>query len=154
MSLNLGLSLSVGWSLGVASDLRVRALVAAVLAVTGGAIATDHSRGVSGNLLGIGLVQVSNLAFAAGQVWYRRLRARHFADNPASGRVLRKLGFVPAGTGETVSAARTIAAASLSASTARQATTRRPAATAGRRFSPAPPMRASSSGRCGMSTPI
>ena len=56
--------------------LRVRALVAAVLAVTGGAIATDHSRGVSGNLLGIGLVQISNLAFAAGQVWYRRLRAR------------------------------------------------------------------------------
>lgn len=55
--------------------LRVRALLAAVLAVTGAAFATDHSRGVSGNLLGIGLVQVSNLAFAAGQVWYRRLRA-------------------------------------------------------------------------------
>ena len=41
----------------------------------------------------------------------RRLRARHFADNPASGRVLRKLGFIPAGTGETLSAARMIAAA-------------------------------------------
>ncbi len=28
-----------------------------------------------------------------------RLHAWHFADNPASGRVLRKLGFAPAGTG-------------------------------------------------------
>ena len=28
---------------------------------------------------------------------HRRLRARHFADNPASGRVLRKLGFAPTG---------------------------------------------------------
>jgi len=42
-----------------------------------------------------------------------RLRARHFADNPASGRVLRKLGFRPAGTGETHSAARSIAAADI-----------------------------------------
>lgn len=54
--------------------LRWRALVAAVFAVAGAAFATDHSRGLSGNLLGIGLVQVSNLAFAAGQVWYRRIR--------------------------------------------------------------------------------
>lgn len=28
---------------------------------------------------------------------YRRVRADHFADNPASGRVLRKCGFVPTG---------------------------------------------------------
>lgn len=28
---------------------------------------------------------------------HRQLRARHFADNPASGRVLRKLGFAPTG---------------------------------------------------------
>ena len=42
-----------------------------------------------------------------------RLRARHFADNPASGRVLRKLGFVPVGAGATLSAARTIAAADI-----------------------------------------
>lgn len=28
---------------------------------------------------------------------YRRLHAGHFIDNPASGRVLRKLGFVPTG---------------------------------------------------------
>jgi drug/metabolite transporter (DMT)-like permease len=54
--------------------LRLRALGAALLAVTGAAFVTDRSRGLSGNLVGIGLVQVSNLAFAAGQVWYRRLR--------------------------------------------------------------------------------
>ncbi|MFS0771720.1 GNAT family N-acetyltransferase [Sphingomonas sp. 1P08PE] len=36
-----------------------------------------------------------------------RLSARHFADNPASGRVLRKLGFRPTGdAGQTHSAAR------------------------------------------------
>ncbi len=29
---------------------------------------------------------------------YRRLSAAHFTDNPASGRVLRKIGFVPTGT--------------------------------------------------------
>jgi drug/metabolite transporter (DMT)-like permease len=55
--------------------LRWRALAAALLAVAGAAFVTDSSQGISGNLLGIGLVQVSNLAFAAGQVWYRRLRA-------------------------------------------------------------------------------
>ncbi len=55
--------------------LRPRALGAALLAVAGAAFVTDRSRGLSGNLVGIGLVQVSNLAFAAGQVWYRRLRA-------------------------------------------------------------------------------
>ena len=35
-----------------------------------------------------------------------RLTASHFADNPASGRVLRKLGFRPTGTAELHSSAR------------------------------------------------
>jgi RimJ/RimL family protein N-acetyltransferase len=38
---------------------------------------------------------------------HRRVRAGHFADNPASGKVLRKLGFVPTGRpGQRFSAAR------------------------------------------------
>lgn len=55
--------------------LRGRALGAAGLAVVGAGFVTDHSTGLTGNLTGILLVQVSNFAFAVGQVWYRRLRA-------------------------------------------------------------------------------
>ena len=34
----------------------------------------------------------------ARMLGHQRLVASHFLDNPASGRVLRKLGFVPTGT--------------------------------------------------------
>lgn len=37
------------------------------------------------------IVQIARL------IGHRRLRGSHFTDNPASGRVLRKLGFVPTG---------------------------------------------------------
>jgi drug/metabolite transporter (DMT)-like permease len=53
---------------------RLRALLAAVLAVAGALFVTDRTRGLSGGLTGVLLVQASNLAFAVGQVWYRRLR--------------------------------------------------------------------------------
>ncbi len=39
-------------------------------------------------------------AYGAGLVGQRRLRSGYFADNPASGRVLRKLGFVALHTAE------------------------------------------------------
>lgn len=35
----------------------------------------------------------------ARTIGHRRLAARHFVDNPASGRVLRKAGFVPSASG-------------------------------------------------------
>jgi RimJ/RimL family protein N-acetyltransferase len=37
------------------------------------------------------------VAHAHGSLRLRRIAARHFVDNPASGRVLRKLGFRPTG---------------------------------------------------------
>jgi RimJ/RimL family protein N-acetyltransferase len=46
------------------------------------------------------------LGIARYAVGLRRLNARHFVDNPASGKVLRKLGFRPIGTGTLFSAAR------------------------------------------------
>lgn len=61
--------------------LRAAALFAALLAVAGGACIVVKTTAVSGTLLGIALVQLSNLAFALGQVLYRRLRAR---PQPAS----------------------------------------------------------------------
>ena len=54
------------------------------------------------------------IAMARHALPLQRLNAWHFADNPASGRVLRKLGFHP--TGETMprrSAARAVPAASI-----------------------------------------
>lgn len=44
---------------------------------------------------------------------HRRITARHFLDNPASGRVLRKLGFIPAGGGEEFSLGRGVSAPSM-----------------------------------------
>jgi drug/metabolite transporter (DMT)-like permease len=55
--------------------LRARALLAALFAVAGGACMVAKSAAVHGTFVGIGLVQLSNLAFALGQVLYRRLRA-------------------------------------------------------------------------------
>lgn len=53
---------------------RPRALVAAVIAVAGGACIVAKTGSVRGSLVGFALVQLSNLAFAVGQVLYRRLR--------------------------------------------------------------------------------
>ncbi len=57
--------------------LHVRALFAAALAVLGAAFLTLKSASISGTFAGVILVQLSNAAFAAGQVLYRRLRLRH-----------------------------------------------------------------------------
>jgi len=57
--------------------LRPRALLAALLAVVGAALVLVKSSQLSVSLTGLGLVTLSNLAFAVGQVLYQRLRARH-----------------------------------------------------------------------------
>ena len=54
--------------------LRLRGLLAALLAVLGGAAIVFRSATLESTLLGIALVQVSNLAFGLGQVLYRRER--------------------------------------------------------------------------------
>jgi drug/metabolite transporter (DMT)-like permease len=59
--------------------LRARALLAALVAVAGAATVTIKSASPYGTLAGITLVQLSNAAFAVGQVFYRRVRARHAA---------------------------------------------------------------------------
>lgn len=56
--------------------LRIRALAAALLAVLGTGIVVFQGQPLRPTLLGLALVQVSNLAFAAGQVGYKRFRAR------------------------------------------------------------------------------
>lgn len=56
--------------------LRPAALGAALLAVAGGACIVVKNADVSGALTGIALVQLSNLAFAFGQVAYRRFVAQ------------------------------------------------------------------------------
>lgn len=55
----------------VSRTFRARDLFAAGISVAGAWI-VSHGSGAS-DLIGIALVQLSNLAFAAGQVWYRRL---------------------------------------------------------------------------------
>ncbi|HZV18948.1 MAG TPA: GNAT family N-acetyltransferase [Sphingobium sp.] len=47
--------------------------------------------------LGFATEAASALVQAARAMGHRRIRARHAVDNPASGRVLRKLGFRPTG---------------------------------------------------------
>ncbi len=59
--------------------LRLRALAAAALAVAGTALVTFRSTDIRLTLAGLGLVTLSNLAFATGQVLYRRLRQRETA---------------------------------------------------------------------------
>jgi drug/metabolite transporter (DMT)-like permease len=56
--------------------LRPRALLAALLAVLGTALVVFKSSEITVTLAGVALVQVSNAAFAIGQVLYRRLRLR------------------------------------------------------------------------------
>ena len=55
--------------------LRLRALLAALLAVVGAAVVASKTNMVASSLIGFGLVQLSNAAFAIGQVLYRRVRA-------------------------------------------------------------------------------
>jgi drug/metabolite transporter (DMT)-like permease len=57
--------------------LRLRALVAALLAMLGAGCVVFKTAPGTGIVVGIALVQLSNLAFALGQVLYRRLRAQH-----------------------------------------------------------------------------
>lgn len=57
-------------------QLRVRALFAALLAVAGAACVVVKSVEIQLTLTGIVLVQLSNAAFALGQVLYKRLRVR------------------------------------------------------------------------------
>ena len=54
--------------------LRPRALLAALIAVAGSACIVAKADAVGGALTGLALVQLSNLAFALGQVLYRRVR--------------------------------------------------------------------------------
>ena len=54
--------------------LRVRALLAALLAVLGGAAIVVKTVPTVGTFTGVVLIQLSNLAFALGQILYRRLR--------------------------------------------------------------------------------
>src|SRR5688572_7684577 len=56
--------------------LRLRALAAATLAVAGTALVAVKSTDLNVTLTGFALVQFSNASFAAGQVFYRRIRAR------------------------------------------------------------------------------
>ena len=57
-------------------QLRLRALAAALLAVAGTGLIVVHGGEIRPTLVGFALVQLSNLAFAAGQVGYKRLRAK------------------------------------------------------------------------------
>lgn len=57
--------------------LRARALLAAFLSVLGGAAIVVKTVPTAGTFTGVALVQLSNLAFALGQILYRRLRAKH-----------------------------------------------------------------------------
>jgi drug/metabolite transporter (DMT)-like permease len=58
---------------------RLRALIAALLAVVGTGFVALRSTDLNMTLTGLALVQLSNAAFAIGQVFYRRLRARQTA---------------------------------------------------------------------------
>lgn len=56
---------------------RIRALIAALLAVIGTGLIVFQGKELRPTLIGLALVQLSNLAFAFGQIGYKRLRARH-----------------------------------------------------------------------------
>lgn len=58
---------------------RTRALAAALLAVGGTLVVVFQGQQLRPTLLGLALVQLSNLAFAIGQVGYKRLRAAQSA---------------------------------------------------------------------------
>ncbi len=56
---------------------RIRALLAALLAVAGAAVVVVKTAAFTSDSIGFGLVQLANLAFALGQVVYRHVRQRH-----------------------------------------------------------------------------
>jgi drug/metabolite transporter (DMT)-like permease len=56
---------------------RTRAFAAALLAVGGTIVIVFQGQHIRPTLWGLALVQVSNLAFAIGQIGYKRLRAQH-----------------------------------------------------------------------------
>jgi drug/metabolite transporter (DMT)-like permease len=56
---------------------RTRAFAAALLAVGGTVVIVFQGQNIRPTLWGLALVQLSNLAFAVGQVGYKRLRAQH-----------------------------------------------------------------------------
>ena len=56
---------------------RPRALAAALLAVGGTLVIVFQGQPIRPTLIGLAFVQLSNLAFAAGQVGYKRFRAKH-----------------------------------------------------------------------------
>jgi drug/metabolite transporter (DMT)-like permease len=56
---------------------RPAALAAATLAVAGTAVVVFSGAPLAPTLTGVALLQVSNAAFALGQVWYRHLRQQH-----------------------------------------------------------------------------
>jgi drug/metabolite transporter (DMT)-like permease len=58
---------------------HARALLAALLAVVGAGVITFRVTESRAMLTGLALMQLSNLAFAAGQVFYQRLRKQHSA---------------------------------------------------------------------------
>jgi drug/metabolite transporter (DMT)-like permease len=55
---------------------RLRALLAALIAVAGAGIVSLKGIAIESTVTGIALVQLSNVAFAVGQVLYRRVRAQ------------------------------------------------------------------------------
>lgn len=55
---------------------HIRSLLAALLAVGGTAVVVFQGKELKPTLLGLGLVQLSNLAFAVGQVGYKRFREK------------------------------------------------------------------------------
>jgi drug/metabolite transporter (DMT)-like permease len=57
--------------------LRPRALTAALLATVSTAFIVIQSATLQSTLTGLGLVQLANLAFALGQILYRRFRTQH-----------------------------------------------------------------------------
>src|SRR6478736_3058994 len=59
--------------------LHPRSLAAAVLAVAGTAVVVFQGKELKPTLLGLGLVQLSNLAFAVGQVGYKKFREKNGA---------------------------------------------------------------------------
>lgn len=60
----------------LARTFRLRALAAALLAVGGTGVVVFHGQDFRPTLPGLALVQLSNLAFAVGQVGYKRFRER------------------------------------------------------------------------------
>ncbi len=61
---------------GLERKFHMRSLLAALLAVGGTALVVFKNKDLNPTLLGLGFVQLSNLAFAVGQVGYKRFREK------------------------------------------------------------------------------